>query len=248
MDPLKPAAYLLGALAFMAIAGAIYLKLAETRIEAVSNPKTVDASFGELVRVGDIDLTVLNVTRYSGVKSNFGSQPNFAIEIEAANTRGDRTQDFSPLSLKVVDDAGVVHESVACPQCPNQVGGGMPTSITKGGTLAASFYFQLPSQALPAQVLYKPLFASGQAKIDVRGTVARLPLSRRATAVFPRGGTCESHYGSPEKRYLIDSGEILAHAREDNRGACTNRALTNGRKVGSCGFQSAGFLVSPTRT
>jgi hypothetical protein len=179
MDPLKPAATLLGVLAVMAIAGVLYLKLAETRIEAVSNPKTVDGSFGELVRVGDIDLTVLNVTRYSPPAqrnvlrqpSVSLTQPNFAIEVEATNTRSDRAQDFSALSLKVVGDAGVVHEAVMCMQCPNQAGRGMPTSITRGGTLAGSFYFLLPSQALPAQVLYKPMFGGGQAKIDVRGTV-----------------------------------------------------------------------------
>jgi hypothetical protein len=175
---MKPAAGLLGALVVMAIFGALYLKLAETGIEAVSNPKSTDASFGELVRVGDIDLTVLGVSRYStgAAKTALGqpmvlSKPNFVVEIEAANVRGDRTQDFSPLSLKVIDDAGVTHEVVACPQCPGQVGGGLSTSIVKGGTLAASFYFQLPAQALPASVLYKPLFSQGNVKIDVRGAV-----------------------------------------------------------------------------
>jgi hypothetical protein len=170
MDPFKPAVWLLAALAAMAVVGAVYLKLAEKRIEAVLDTKETSASFGELVRVGDIDLTVMNVSRFSGAKGSF-SQPNFVVELEATNARGDRTQDFSPLSVKVVDDAGVVHEVIACPQCPGKGGGGLPAQITGGGTLDGSFYFRLPPQAVPAAVLYKPLFSQQQAKIDVRGTV-----------------------------------------------------------------------------
>jgi hypothetical protein len=176
----KPTIWLLCSLALAAVVGALYLKVVEKGIDASSNPKTTDASFGELVRVGDIDFTVLGVSRTSGGsgKNVLGqpatlSRPNFAIQIEATNSRGadGRTHDFSPLSMKVIDDSGVVHEAVACPQCPGQVGGALPTRITKGGTLEASYYFQLPSQALPAFVQYKPLFTQQQAKIDVRGAV-----------------------------------------------------------------------------
>jgi hypothetical protein len=178
MDPFRPLVWLLAAVGMMAIVGALYMKVMERGIDAAMSTNDRQASFGEIVRVGDIDLTVMNVARHSpgGTRNVLGqpmtlSTPNFVVQVEATNARGARSHDFSPLSLKVVDDAGVVHEAVACPQCPGQAGGGLPTTIVKGGTLEASYYFKLPSQALPASVLYKPIFSRDTATIDVRGAV-----------------------------------------------------------------------------
>jgi hypothetical protein len=169
---LKPTLWTLCAFAVMAVVGVFYLKVAERGIDAASSTKDTPGSFGELMRVGDIDFTVLGISRFSTSQKNTFSKPNFQVQFEATNARGadGRTHDFSQLSVKVVDDAGVVHDAVACPQCPGQVTG-LPTKIVKGGTLEGTYYFQLPDKAVPATVLYQPLFSRQTAKIDVRGAV-----------------------------------------------------------------------------
>jgi hypothetical protein len=181
VDLFRPFVYLLAGIGLFALAGAGYMKLAEKGIDAASATKESQASFGELVRVGDLDFTVLNVARWSSAAAPKGplgqpmalSKPNFVVQVEATNARGaeGRTYEFSPLSMKVIDDAGVVHEAVTCLGCPGQLSGGLPARIVNGGTLEASFYFQLPADRLPAAVQYRPVFSQKAVKVDVRGAV-----------------------------------------------------------------------------
>lgn len=143
----------------------------QTATATVARPTATAAAasqgvIGELIRVGDLDLTILGVGTFNAAQYNQFNDENFAVRFRATNARGRENAEYSlsTSAFKVVDASGVVYSGTSCAGCPDALQFGS-SSLTRGGSFERSVYFAIPTGTKPASLIYQPLLSSNRITI-----------------------------------------------------------------------------------
>jgi hypothetical protein len=123
---------------------------------------------GEVVSVGDLDLTILSTTPFTPGKYAF-TDANYAVRFRATNARGgaNKLYELVHTDLKVLDNLGTVRDTVPCVQCPGLTGDDISTRLAPGETVDGTFYYKLPPGMQAASVTYRSFLSSVTAKVQV---------------------------------------------------------------------------------
>lgn len=135
---------------------------------AQSSGGLVRGSVGQLLQVGDLNLTIEGVENVNTKTFNQFNDANVRVKVSATNARGaeDRTYNISLFAFKLVDGNGVAHDpGLGCAGCPNEIAS---TSLTKGGSITGYVYFALPAGTTMTELRYEPLFSTNKAFISLK--------------------------------------------------------------------------------
>ena len=117
------------------------------------DPEVSEPRVGDPVKVGSLELTVLEVDTYDAALED----SNYRVRVQVRKLKGD-AYDFTGSSFKVIDAGGVAHDhDTSCRDCPDNL---FPAGvgIELLGTSAAErwVYFEIRSSDAPVQLRYKP--------------------------------------------------------------------------------------------
>jgi hypothetical protein len=127
---------------------------------------------GEVVSIGDLDLTIVGTAPFQPGKSA-STDANYAVRFRAANARGgrDKPYELTYTDLKVLDTTGTTRDTVSCVQCPGVTGDDVSVKIRAGDFVDGTFYYKLPPGVQPNSITYGSQMAKQTAKVHVGGAV-----------------------------------------------------------------------------
>ncbi len=124
---------------------------------------------GDVVEVGSLDLTVVEVEDYDSSRHNQFNDANVRVQVTATNARGDASDEynFSPLlAMQLVDSDGIAHDpELGCADCPDEI---TTVDLVRGGTVRGYVYFAIPAGKGLVELIYEPLFSFNKARIRLR--------------------------------------------------------------------------------
>jgi hypothetical protein len=146
------------------------------------------ARMGEVVSVGDLDLTILGTAPFLPGRYSF-SEANYAVRFRANNARGGagKPYELAHTDLKVLDNSGTVRDAVPCVQCPGQTGDDITTRLAPGESIDGTFYYKLLPGVQASAVTYRQFSSSVMAKVQVPGASLQgaAPVGARSPAGSP---------------------------------------------------------------
>ena len=148
-----------------------------------ATPATPDEpGLGDLVEVGSLELTVLEVDTYDAVLED----SNYRVRVQVRKLKGD-AYDFTGSSFKVIDAGGVAHDhDTSCRDCPGNL---FPegTGIELLGTSAAErwVYFEIRSSDAPVQLRFKPTSRTAAVLVSLPSTPHPVTRPSRETTSTP---------------------------------------------------------------
>lgn len=132
-------------------------------VKKVNSQGQQTGTIGDVVHVGDLDLTILSVEAgFDSAHYNMFNDANIVVRFTATNARGSAkdTYEFTPqLAFKLVDNNGAGTGPEICADCPDQVDS---ASLVRGGTVSGAVYFKGTSWT---QIRYQSLFSNNSAII-----------------------------------------------------------------------------------
>ena len=139
---------------------------------ATPEPAPEGSGIGDLIRVGSLDLTILNVERYD---AGLYIDANVRLHIEAVNARGtdDAEYNLSAYFFKLVDSNGIAYEPyplLCASSCPDQVG---EVYLVRGGRVRGFVYFEIPAGSQLVEVIYEPLFSFNKARVSLASAMVQ---------------------------------------------------------------------------
>jgi hypothetical protein len=152
---------------------AITIVVVLVALQKETSPPKVDllvARMGEVVSVGDLDLTILGTAPFLPGKYSF-TEANYAVRFHATNARGGASKPYelAHTDMKVLDNTGTSRDTVPCVQCPGQIGDELTTRLAPGETIDGTFYYKLPLGMQVSSVTYKSFLSGVTAKVNVSG-------------------------------------------------------------------------------
>jgi hypothetical protein len=140
--------------------------------------REVRGRIGDVVRIGDLELTVLGTATFTNGRYSF-STANQQVRFRATNLRTarDAVYDLAYTDIKLFDNTGAVRDAVPCVQCPGSTGDDLTVRLAAGRTIDGVFYYKLPPGTEPVWLKYHSFLADKDAKIDLRSvaTVGAAP-------------------------------------------------------------------------
>ncbi len=128
------------------------------------------ARIGAIVRVGSIDLTILQVDVFDGRSFNPANDVNFRVLFRATNTRGPASEEYrlTDAAFQLVDESGALQSDgrATCQGCPDNVAGG--TALARGATFEGAVYFRIPSGQPAAELRYQSPNSTNRARVALR--------------------------------------------------------------------------------
>ena len=128
----------------------------------LSNQPTV----GDLVQVGDLDLTVLGHGPVDTTRYNQFNDANFSVRVEAVNARGEASEEYNLsafFAFELIDSDGVHYDSsFGCAGCPEEID---DIDLIRGGRVEGLVYFEVRDEARIVELRYAPLFSLNVARI-----------------------------------------------------------------------------------
>lgn len=126
-----------------------------------------DASIGETVEVGDLDLVVTEVERLESGTYALFTDANVRVRVTATNVRGDEGEQYrlAPFSaFRLDDDSGVGHDPRVCAGCEEGI---EPLDLNRGGTVSGWLYFELEPGRVAENLRYSAPFSRNRARIHL---------------------------------------------------------------------------------
>jgi hypothetical protein len=129
------------------------------------------AKMGEVVSIGDLDLTILSTAPFTAARYSL-SNANYAVRFRATNARGGagKPYELAHTDMKIIDNTGTTRETVPCVQCPGVTGDDISLKLARGETVEGTFYYKLPPGMQPMSVTYHSLLSDLTAKVHVTST------------------------------------------------------------------------------
>jgi hypothetical protein len=156
---------------------AYFAKISQPTVTPTPTPKSVPTPTplprlpapGDVVKVGDLDLTVVSVTRsFNSRRYNQFNSANVAVRVRATNARGD-SGDFYNLSawgFKLIASNGIAYSTeIGCAGCPEEI---VSVDLIRGGMVDGYLYFAVPENVILTDLYYQPLFSFNETTIDLR--------------------------------------------------------------------------------
>jgi hypothetical protein len=137
--------------------------------DGAGGDEVLNARIGEVVRIGDLELTILAAKPWTNERYTHSSA-NYQIRYRALNLRTGAagTYDLAYSDMKLFDSTGAVRDAVPCVQCPGITGDDLVVRLQPGQALEGAFYYKLPSGSEPGWFKYHSLLAKQDAKIALR--------------------------------------------------------------------------------
>ena len=152
----------------LGISVAVTIAVGLVAMDRQSHPeeREVRGRLGDVVRIGDLELTVFGTSPFTNGKYSF-STANRQVSFRVTNLHN-AAYDLSYTDLKLFDNTGAVRDAVPCVQCPGTTGDDLTVRLNAGQTIDGIFYYKLPPGMEPAWLKYHSLLAEKDAKIDLR--------------------------------------------------------------------------------
>ncbi len=171
---------------------------------------------GDLIRVGSLDLTILNVERYD---AGLYVDANVRLHIEAFNARGDDDAEYNlnAYFFKVVDSNGIAHRPyplLCASACPDQIG---DVYLVRGGRVRGFVYFEVPAGRQLVEVIYEPVLSRNKARVSLASAMVQAATPSVAPSLAEEAPAMES---SPAATPATSSDR----APTDVPGECTAQA------------------------
>ena len=124
---------------------------------------------GDVVRVGSLDLTVLEHGPVATDTYNRFNSANYAVRALAVNARGDADDEYNVsafLGFELIDTDGIPHDaSLGCAGCPEAID---DVDLVRGGRIEGLLYFEVPDDVHIVELRYAPLWSTNAARIWLR--------------------------------------------------------------------------------
>lgn len=150
----------------VSLALTIVIVLVALQREASPPKDLLIVRMGEVVSIGDLDLTILSTTPFAPGRYAF-TDANYAVSFRATNARSSKPYELAHADLKVLDNTGTVRDTVPCVQCPGHTGDDISTRLAPGETVDGTFYYKLPPGMQASSVTYRSFLSSVTAKVHV---------------------------------------------------------------------------------
>ena len=134
----------------------------ELRPERLSGQPQV----GDVVRVGSLDLTVLD----GPVATSAFSGESYAVRILAVDARGDADAVLELLGFELIDAHGIHRNAsrLVCVDCPGATVGDLDILLARGGRVEVLVSFEVPDDEHSVEFRYAPLESTNAARIWLR--------------------------------------------------------------------------------